>query len=84
MEVIIDKFYLMEKRSESLPDINTMYDTIRQNKDYNVVKVYHGPHTRPTNTKPTKNITYLDQSLRLECSPGPASNLIDTQTQPTK
>lgn len=46
MERLKDKFYIMEIRSESLPDISTVYDTIRQNKDYNVVRVYHGATTK--------------------------------------
>ena len=63
----------MENRNASLPDIHTMYDTIRQNKDYNVVRTYNAAQLRTGPFKPTNKRHYLDQSLRAQCSPGPAS-----------
>jgi len=58
-----------------LPPISDVYEWTRQNRDTNVIRKYEGGHKSFAQAqKPTKKDTYLDQSIRYACSPGPASN----------
>jgi hypothetical protein len=68
----------------SLPTITDMYNCTRENFDYNVIRVYEGKHKDfAINSKPTKKSHYLNDLIRLNCSPGPASTSHSTQTPPT-
>lgn len=72
----------MEERG--LPTIRDMYNCTRENYDYNVIRTYESPHSNgPINCKPTKRSHYLDEAIRLNCSPGPASNSPSIQAKPT-
>jgi hypothetical protein len=63
----------MEKNG-SLPTIKDMYNCTRENYDYNAIKRYEGKrNSLGMNSKPTKKDHYLDESIKLNCSPGPAS-----------
>ena len=69
---------------QKLPSIRDMYNCTRENHDYNVIKHYESNNKNfAVNSKPTKKDTYLDQSIRNHCSPGPASTPPPTQTTPT-
>ena len=62
---------------QTLPPISDMYNCTRENHDYNVIRKYEGDHKDfSVNSKPTKKDHYLDQDIRLNCSPGPASNFL--------
>lgn len=64
-----------------LPSIKDMYNCTRENHDYNAVRCYQGEKKNlATNSKPTKKDHYLDWATRLNCSPGPASTSLTTQT----
>lgn len=69
-----------------LPSIRDMYNCTRENHDYNTIKAYEGPHKNfAINSKPTKKDHYLDQAIKLNSSPGPASNSLTMQiTQTSK
>jgi hypothetical protein len=70
-------------KSGSLPTIKDMYNCTRENYDYNVIRHYEGKHKSfAINTKATKKDHYLDQSIKLNCSPGPASISFFMQTTP--
>lgn len=56
-----------------LPNIREIYRCTRENRDYNVIRKYEGGHKSALNVKPTKRNHYLDEEIRLNCSPGPAS-----------
>ena len=47
--------------NSSLPNIRDIYISTRQNRDYNVIKHYEGPHKNfAIGTKATKKDHYLD------------------------
>lgn len=58
----------------SLPPIIEMYNSTRDNRDYNVIRKYQGivSHQSPKRSI-TKKDHYLDIALRMTTSPGPAS-----------
>ncbi len=66
---------------ENLPPISTlafnlddMYSSIRENRDFGVIKKYEsGRVASSTKVSPTKKGSYLDDEIRMSCSPGPAS-----------
>jgi len=59
---------------KGLPTIKDMYNCTRENYDYNVIRTYEGLHKNfAINSKPTKKNHYLDESIKLNSSPGPAS-----------
>lgn len=59
---------------QMLPSIRDMYRCTRENHDYNAIRSYQVTN-KPfaVGAKPTKKDHYLDQDIRLNCSPGPAS-----------
>lgn len=68
---------------ENLPPISTfalnldeMYSSIRENRDFGVIRKYENSKSS-TNLKaaPTKKGSYLDDEIKMNSSPGPASNL---------
>ena len=44
-----------------------------------MIRKYEGGHKSPVNAKPTKRNHYLDEEIRLNCSPGPASTFQSMQ-----
>ena len=62
----------------TLPNINQMYHYLKNNKDYvNPIRRYEGT-SRDKIKKPghSKRTHYLDECIKLSCSPGPASNTV--------
>jgi hypothetical protein len=60
----------------ALPNIKQMYHFIKNNKDYvYTLRRYEGT-SRDKIKKPghSKRTNYLDECIKLSCSPGPASN----------
>jgi len=69
---------------QTLPTVRDMYNATRENFDYNVIRAYEGKHKLlGVNAKPTKKDHFLDLVVKLNSSPGPASNSYFTQAQPT-
>lgn len=60
----------------SLPPILEMYNSTRENRDFNVIRK-HEEFSKPAVSKKsiTKKGHYLDDSVKESCSPGPASKL---------
>jgi hypothetical protein len=59
-----------------LPPIKEMYNCERDGHDYNVIKKYHATAKISDAKKAiTKKGHYLDDSIRMSTSPGPASNI---------
>lgn len=72
------------QRDASLPSIRDMYNWTRENHDYNVIKHHEGLRKNfAVNSKPTRKDHYLDQEIKLNSSPGPASNPSPIQTRAT-
>ena len=61
-----------------------MYHSIQENKDFAVIRKYESTRLPPdTKQNPTKKGSYLDDTIKMNCSPGPASTTFVIQTRPT-